>query len=107
MRHTVIFIVLMVVFVQLLPAQMPLSSANNLMRVGNVLYKVEVDYMDAGEAGIDQVWYLGQIEKGRKDVVQGIVAKGDTVTIMEKDHLCHYILRGDTLFEKGKQRMTN
>ena len=104
MRHTVIFIVLMVVFVQLLPAQMPLSSANNVMRAGDVLYKVEVDYMDAGEAGIDQVWYLEQIEEGRKDVVQGIVAKGDTVTIMEKGNLCHYILRGDTLFEKGKQQ---
>ena len=104
MRHTAIIIVLMVVFAQLLSAQIPLSSVNNLMRAGDVLYKVEVDYMDAGEAGIDQVWYLGQIGEGRKDVVQGIVAKGDTVTIMEKGHLCHYILRGDTLFEKGEQQ---
>lgn len=74
------------------------------MRAGDVLYKMKIEYMNVGGAGINQTWVLGNIEENSKDIVQGIVTKGDTVTVLEKGNISHYILRGDTLFEKGAQQ---
>lgn len=97
--------ILMMMFMQGLSAQMlSLSRPHNALRAGDVLYKVKVDYVDAGASGIDQVWTLGEMTEQSKDIVQGIVSKGDTLTIMEKNHIRHFILCGDTLFAKGEQQ---
>lgn len=96
--------ILAMAFMQALSAQIPLSYSRNAMRTGDVLYKVKVDYVDAGTHGINQVWHLGSVSEQDKEVIQGIVSKGDTVSVMEKGYISHFILQGDTLFAKGKQQ---
>ncbi|MBQ8360964.1 MAG: hypothetical protein IJX44_03345 [Bacteroidaceae bacterium] len=45
--------ILTMAFMQALSAQIPLSYSRNAMRTGDVLYKVKVDYVDAGTHGIN------------------------------------------------------
>lgn len=99
-----LFFILTMVFMQALSAQIPLSYSRNAMRTGDVLYKVKVDYVDAGTRGTNQVWRLGKATEQDKEVIQGIVSKGDTVSVMEKNHIRHFILQGDTLSAKGGQQ---
>lgn len=98
------FIILSLVLVQGVLAQKSLSRTCNALRAGDILYKVKIPYVNAGEAGTDKIWTLGSPSEHHKDFLQGIVSKGDTITVLEKGNICHYIMSGDTLFDKGEQQ---
>ncbi len=85
-------------------AQTPISRATNTMRSGDILYKLKVDYVDAGNAGQGKVWTLGRVTDDSEEYLQSIAAKGDTIAILEKGNILHYLMHGDTLFYKGHQQ---
>ena len=37
-------------------SQVPLTTSTNTLRHGDILYKIEVPYVDQGEKGNDAVW---------------------------------------------------
>ena len=85
-------------------AQTGISRSNNAMRNGDVLYKVEVNYVNPGDAGQKKVWKLGQIKDDSKDFRQGVVSSGDTIAVLEKTGIHHYLMHSDTLCYKGEQQ---
>ena len=85
-------------------AQTAISRNTNMMRSGDVLYKLKVDYVEAGEAGQGKVWRLGQVTDDSEEFLQSIVAKNDTIAVLERGDILHYLMHGDTLFYKGSQQ---
>lgn len=85
-------------------AQVPITRTLNEMRQGDLLCKVEVDYVDPGSRGPEEVWRMGKITKQSKDFLQGIASNGDTIAIFEPDRILHHVVYGDTLFDKGEQQ---
>ena len=85
-------------------AQTSISRSNNEMRNGDALYKVEVNYVNPGDAGQNKVWSIGQISDDSKDFRQGIVSSGDTIAVLEKFGIHHYFMHSDTLCYKGEQQ---
>ena len=85
-------------------AQTPISRATNTMRSGDILNKLKVGYVDAGDAGQGKVWTLGQVTDDSEEYLQSIAAKGDTIAILEKGNILHYLMHGDTLYYKGHQQ---
>ena len=85
-------------------AQLSITRLGNAVRQGDVLYKAETDYVAEGESGEDKVWTLGSISRNSKDFSQEIVSNGDTIAILEKDVIRHFLMHGDTLLYKGSQQ---
>lgn len=54
-----------------LSAQIPLTTTTNTLRHGDILCKVEVPYVEAGERGEEVVWQLGEITDDSRDHLQG------------------------------------
>ena len=50
-----------ITFFYALSAQVPLTTTTNTLRHGDILCKVEVPYVEAGERGEEVVWQLGEI----------------------------------------------
>lgn len=93
----------MALFHQILLAQVLISSDANGFRCGDQLCKVQVDYVDPGDGGPSEVWPLGRITRKSKEFLQTIVSTRDTVAIFERDRIQHYLVRGDSLLDKGDQ----
>lgn len=85
-------------------AQVPICRTLNEMRQGDVLCKVEVDYVDPGSCGREEVWRMGRITKQSREFLQQIASNGDTIAIFEPDRILHHVVYGDTLFCKGEQQ---
>ena len=87
-----------------LMAQIPITNTKNNMRSGDVLRRIEINYVFGGEAGQNKVWTLGRISEEDKDLFQAIMANEDTIAVFEKGIIKHYIMHGDTLCFKGNQQ---
>lgn len=86
-----------------LTAQVPLSTTTNTLRHGDILCKMEVPYVEAGEQGEEVVWQLGEITDDSREYLQTINSNGDTIAIYEEGRILHYLMRNDTLYNKGMQ----
>ena len=83
--------------------QVSLTAPTNGLRHGDILSRVEVPYMSEGQRGEGAVWMLPVIPDDSPEFLQSILSNGDTTVIYEKGRMLHYIVRGDTLFNKGEQ----
>lgn len=97
-------IFIIIILGQKLSAQIPISHINNALRSGDVLCKIKVNFVDAGDSGENRIWTLGDIKKTNYDFFQGIVSNGDTIAVLDKERIMHYLMYGDTLFHKGEQQ---
>lgn len=88
---------------QLSLAQTGLSISTNSPRHADILCKVEIPYIDAGERGEGIVWQFGEIANDSRDHLQLINSNYDTIAIYEKGRILHYLSKGDTLYYKGEQ----
>ena len=61
MKPITFFIFLVLFFSIQVSAQVPLTTTTNTLRHGDILCKVEVPYVEAGERGEEVVWQLGEI----------------------------------------------
>lgn len=104
MKRLVTKISAMILAIQGVYSQQLITRTNNEMRSNDLLCKEQVMYVDPGDRGVDCIWNLGHLSAHNKDVLQWIVAKEDTIAIMEQDRISHNIIRGDTLFDKGVQQ---
>lgn len=102
-KHLTFLILSMVCFMSV-SAQTPITRNHNTMRSGDLLYKLEVDFVEAGESGENKVWTLGKVTDDSKEFLQEIIAKDDTIAIIEQGRILHYLIHGDTLFFKGLQQ---
>lgn len=84
-------------------AQTGLSISTNSPRHADILCKVEIPYIDAGERGEGVVWQFGDIANDSRDHLQLINSNYDTIAIYEKGRILHYLAKGDTLYYKGEQ----
>ena len=53
-------------------SQVPLTTSTNTLRHGDILYKIEVPYVDQGEKGSDAVWHLPAIPADGKELLQHV-----------------------------------
>lgn len=88
---------------QLAFGQATLSFSTNAPRHADLLCKVEIPYIDAGDRGEDIVWPLGEVNDDCKDYLQLINSNADTIAIYEEGRILHYLVKGDTLLNKGVQ----
>lgn len=93
----------MAIICQSIHSQSVISRIHNTMRSGDILSKAKVDYINPGNAGRNSIWFLGKVNDDSDDFYQSIVAKGDTIAILEKGGILHYFMRNDTLTYKGEQ----
>ncbi len=84
-------------------AQAFLSTSTNSLRHGDILCRVEIPYESEGERGEASVWTLPAIPDDSPDYLQAIRSNGDTTVIYERNRMLHYLMRGDTLYNKGEQ----
>lgn len=84
-------------------AQVPLAIHTNALRHGDVLCKIQTLYVSPGERGENKVWQLGTVNDVCPDFMQSIRSNGDTIAVYESDCIQHYLVRNDTLFDKGEQ----
>ncbi len=84
-------------------SQVPLTTSTNALRHGDILCRVEIPYESEGERGEASVWELPAIPDESSDHYQTILSNGDTVVIYEEGRMLHYLVRGDTLYNKGEQ----
>ena len=84
-------------------SQVPLTTSTNTLRHGDILCKIEVPYVEQGEKGSDAVWHLPAIPADGKEHLQAIRSNGDTTVIYERNRMLHFLVRGDTLYNKGEQ----
>ena len=84
-------------------AQSFLTTSTNALRHGDILCRVEIPYESEGERGEASVWTLPVIPDDSSDHYQAILSNGDTVVIYEEGRMLHYLVRGDTLYNKGEQ----
>lgn len=88
---------------QVLMAQMPVMRSTNALRHGDVLQKTIVEYVNEGDAGENMVWNFCAISQDSRNNLQAIVSNGDTIAILGKEGIQHFVMRGDTLLYKGMQ----
>lgn len=93
----------MAVFSQFLSAQVPIDSAANAPRSGDELCKLKISFVNEGDTGRNQVWRLGEPNKKSQQMRQRITASGDTIALFEAGRIRHFLMRGDTLTDKGEQ----
>ena len=93
----------MAVFSQFLSAQIPIDSAANAPRSGDELCKLKISFVHEGDAGRNQVWRLGEANKKSQQMRQRITASGDTIALFEAGRIRHFLMRGNTLTDKGEQ----
>ena len=98
----VTFIIMLIAYTSI-QAQTPITYDSITFRPNDVLCKVEISYVDAGQAGHNSIWHLGQLTGQCRDYTQSVVAKNDTIAVFERGGIRHYIVRGDTLYYKGFQ----
>ena len=84
-------------------AQTALTSSTASPRHGDILCRVEIPYESEGERGEASVWTLPAIPDDSPDHLQAVRSNGDTIVIYERDRMLHYLVRGDTLYNKGEQ----
>ena len=84
-------------------SQVPLTTTNNTLRHGDILCKIEVPYVEQGEKGSDVIWHLPAIPDRGKEHLQTINSNGDTIVIYEEGMMRHFLVRNDTLYDKGTQ----
>lgn len=84
-------------------AQVSLTTSTNTLRHGDILCRVEIPYESEGERGEASVWTLPTILDNSPDHLQAIRSNGDTIVIYEQGRMQHYLMRGDTLYNKGEQ----
>jgi hypothetical protein len=84
-------------------AQSFLTTSTNALRHGDILCRVEIPYESEGERGEASVWTLPAIPDDSPDYLQAIRSNGDTTVIYERNRMLHYLMRGDTLYNKGEQ----
>ena len=84
-------------------AQIFLTTSTNALRHGDILCRVEIPYESEGERGEASVWTLPAIPDDSPDHLQAIRSNGDTIVTYERDRMLHYLVRGDTLYNKGEQ----
>ena len=96
---------LVLVFLITIPlfSQVPLTTSTNILRHGDILCKIEVSFMEQDEKGSAAVWHLPAIIDGGKEHLQAIRSNGDTIVIYEQNRMLHFLVRGDTLYNKGEQ----
>lgn len=99
----VLSILILLLTSQCLLAQHVIDSFSNASRHGDVLNKIEVNFVNPGCRGANQIWQLGQCDKQSRHVRQEIVSLCDTIAVIEADHIYHFVMRNDTLFNKGEQ----
>lgn len=84
-------------------AQNSLTTSTNALRHGDILCRVEIPYESEGERGEASVWTLPAIPDDSPDYLQAIRSNGDTIVIYEQNRMLHFLVRGDTLYNKGEQ----
>ena len=84
-------------------AQVSITTTTNSFRHGDILCRVEIPYESEGERGETSVWTLPAIPDDSPDYLQAIRSNGDTIVIYEQGRMLHYLMRGDTLYNKGEQ----
>lgn len=84
-------------------AQNSLTTSTNALRHGDILCRVEIPYESEVERGEASVWTLPAIPDDSPDHLQAIRSNGDTIVIYEHGRMQHYLMRGDTLYNKGEQ----
>ena len=85
------------------PAQISLTATTSSPRHGDMLCRVELPHVSEGQRGEASVWTLPAIPDESSDHYQTIFSNGDTVVIYEEGRMLHYLVRGDTLYNKGEQ----
>lgn len=107
-KEAILKTVILVCIVELLPqnltAQSHISRSCNVMRQGDILCRMKVDYVEEGESGKETVWALGSIRKNDNAFLQSVISNGDTIAIFEKSCIRHFLMHGDTLSYKGSQQ---
>ena len=84
-------------------AQGFLTTSTNALRHGDILCRVEIPYESEGERGEASVWTLPAIPDDSPDYLQAIRSNGDTTVIYEQNRMLHFLVHGDTLYNKGEQ----
>ena len=84
-------------------AQNSLTTSTNALRHGDILCRVEIPYESEGERGEASIWMLPAIPDDNPDHLQAIRSNGDTIVIYEQGRMLHYLMYGDTLYNKGEQ----
>ena len=84
-------------------AQVSLTAPTSGLRHGDFLCRVEVPYASEGERGEASAWTLPAIPDDSPDHLQTVRSNGDTIVIYERGRMLHYLVRGDTLYNKGEQ----
>ena len=84
-------------------SQVSLTTTTSSLRHGDILCRVEIPYESEGERGEASVWTLPAIPDDSPDHLQAIRSNGDTIVIYEQNRMLHYLMRGDTLYNKGEQ----
>ena len=100
---TTITIVIAVIATIPLFSQVPLTTSTNTLRHGDILCKIEVPYVEQGEKGNDAVWRFPSIPADGTEHLQTINSNGDTIVIYEEGMMRHFLVRNDTLYDKGTQ----
>ena len=99
------FILLSYLFLelQLLFAQTTISISANAVRHEDDLLKIQIPYIESGNPGSDAVWQLGIATDDSPEFLQSINSNGDTIAIYEEGRMLHFVMRNDTLYDKGIQ----
>ena len=84
-------------------AQISITTTTNSLRHGDILCRVEIPYESEGERGEATIWTLPAIPDDSPDHLQAVRSNGDTIVIYERGRMLHYLVRGDTLYNKGEQ----
>ena len=79
------------------------TTSTNALRHGDILCRVEIPYESEGERGEASVLTIPDIPDDSPDHLQAIRSNGDTIVIYEEGRMLHYLMRGDTLYNKGEQ----
>ena len=81
-----------------------LTLPANGWRQGDRLTRVQVEYVCPDDGGSRQVWQLGQVTKKSEERRELVASNGDTVAVFLPDRIVHYVVHGDTLWDKGEQQ---
>ena len=81
-----------------------LTLPSNGWRQGDRLTKVQVEYVQPGDLGQGCVWKLGEITKKSEERRESVASNGDTIAVFLPDRIVHYVVHGDTLWDKGEQQ---
>ena len=84
-------------------AQVSITTTTNSFRHGDIHCGVELPYESEGDRGETSVSTLPAIPDDSPDYLQAIRSNGDTIVIYEQGRMQHYLMHGDTLYNKGEQ----